>query len=365
MVLVNDGQADDVKYEDILGRMRQDKIGLSVVAMGDDIDTALMSKLARLGQGRYYATARIRDIPRVITQEAALAKRAALVEGQIQPQFQTSSPILRGIAPNTVPSLTGHIATTPKETAEVVLATDEGAPLLAQWRYGLGRVVAWTSDLSTHWTAAWLNWDQNTRFWEQMLRWAMGPPITRDFRVDITRAGNVARVRIEDIKDGRYVDLQPLKVTVVGPGGGSSEIDARQVAAGQYEASVVADTPGVYRVTVAEPSAPRNPGRSEDNGFVVPPVAEATSFVPNEQALRRIASETGGLFLGGRAADLYGGTRTSSASRWDPIWPPFMILALLAFVSDVAVRRLRPSTLRALLGRAAKSKGSWKDDDYL
>jgi hypothetical protein len=34
-----------------------------------------------------------------------------------------------------------------------------------------------------------------------------------------------------------------------------------------------------------------------------------------------------------------------------------VVLALVAFVLDVAVRRLRPSTLRALLGRAPTAKG--------
>jgi hypothetical protein len=315
-----------------------------------------MPKLARLAQGRYYFTEKIRELPRIITQEAALAKRAALVEGHIQPQFVTSSPILRGIAPNQLPSLTGHIATTPKDTAEVILSSDEGAPLLAQWHYGLGRSVAWTSDLGTRWTSSWLTWDQNTRYWEQMLRWAMGPPINRDFRVDVARTGNTARVTVEDIQDGRFSDLQPLTLTVVAPGGGSSQVDLRQVAAGQYEANVVADTPGAYAVTVTEPSAPRVQGRSESNGFVVPPVAETISFVANDQVLRRIASETGGLLLDKPGA-LYQGARTANATRWDPIWSIFAVLALLAFALDVAVRRLRPSTLRALFGRASTSKG--------
>jgi hypothetical protein len=50
---------------------------------------------------------------------------------------------------------------------------------------------------------------------------------------------------------------------------------------------------------------------------------------------------------------LYQGIRNADASRWDPIWQVFAVLALLAFVFDVAVRRLRPSTLRALFGRAS------------
>jgi hypothetical protein len=356
MVLVSDGRGTEVKYDDLMARMRQDRVGLSAVAIGDDADTDLMPKLARLAQGRYYFTEKIRELPRIITQEAALAKRAALVEGNILPQFLTSSPILRGIAPNSIPPLTGHIATTAKDTAEVILTSDEGAPLLAQWHYGLGRTVSWTSDLSARWTSSWLSWDQNTRFWEQLVRWAMGPPIDRDFRVDITRSGKEAQVSVEDVQDGRFKDLQPLKLTVTGPGGSSSEIGLRQVAAGRYAATVVADGPGAYAVTVAEPSAPRNPGRTESNGFVVPAVAENTSFVANEQTLRRIASETGGSLLD-RPGDLYNGARALNASRWDPIWTPFTILALLAFVLDVAVRRLRPSTLRALFGRASTSKG--------
>ena len=361
IVLVSDGRGTEVKYDDLMARMRQDKIGLSTVAIGDDADTDLMPKLARLAQGRYYFTEKIRELPRIMTQEAALAKRAALVEGRIQPQFLTASPILRGIAPNQLPGLTGHIATTAKDTAQVILASDEGAPLLAQWHYGLGRSVAWTSDLGTRWTSSWLGWDQNTRFWEQMLRWAMGPPINRDFRVDVTRTGNVAHVRVEDIQDGRFSDLQALTMTVNGPGGSSSAVDLRQVAAGQYEATVVADNPGAYEIKVAEPSAPRNPGRTESNGFAVPPVAETTSFVANEQVLRRISSETGGLVLDqqqSRPGELYQGVRTANASRWDPLWPFFVVLALLGFVLDVAVRRLRPSTLRALFGRNASPMSS-------
>jgi hypothetical protein len=85
-------------------------------------------------------------------------------------------------------------------------------------------------------------------------------------------------------------------------------------------------------------------------------VAETTSFVANEQALRRIASETGGRLLD-RPTDLYQADRAASAARWDPIWSIFVLLAMVAFVLDVAVRRLRPSTLRALLGRAPNPKG--------
>jgi Ca-activated chloride channel family protein len=348
MVLVDDGQAEDVRYDDLINKMKQDKIGLSIVSMGDDVDTDLMSKLARAGEGRFYQTARLRDIPRVITQEAALAKRAALVEATIHPQLLTPSPILRGIAPNSIPTLSGHIATTPKDAAEVVLTSDEGTPLLAQWHYGLGRVVAWTSDMGTRWTSDWSAWNQDTRFWEQMVRWAMGPPVDRDYKVDVARVGDEARVSLEDIRDGKFADNVSPTVTLTVPSGATSQATLRQVAAGEYSATITGNVPGAYEVDVAEPSGPRQPGRTETNGFVVPPVAETMSFVPDDQALRRIASDTGGQVLDSNTSDLYNGTRSATASRWDAVWQLFALLALVAFIADVAVRRLRPSTLRAL-----------------
>jgi Mg-chelatase subunit ChlD len=357
MVLVDDGQAEDVRYDDLLTKIRQDKIGLSIVSMGDDVDTTLMSKLARAGEGRFYQTARLRDIPRVITQEAALAKCAAVVEATIQPQLLTPSPILRGIAPSSIPTLSGHIATTPKDAAEVILSSDEGSPLLAQWHYGLGRVVAWTSDVGSRWTTNWARWDQDGRFWEQLVRWAMGPPIDRDFKVDVTRVGDEARVNLEDVRDGTFADSQTLTLTLTAPGDVKSQATLRQTAAGQYSATVVATMPGVYQIDVTEPSAARRPGRTETSGFIVPPVAETFSFVANEQALRRIASQTGGQLLDSNAGNMYAGQPSASVPRWDPLWAWFAVLALIACVADIAVRRLRPSTLRALLGRAPTSRG--------
>jgi len=177
-----------------------------------------------------------------------------------------------------------------------------------------------------------------------------GSAINRDFRVDVSRVGNVARVSVEDITDGRFADMQPLTLTLTAPGGSTSQAELRQVAGRQYEATVVADTPGVYQVTVAEPNQPRVPGRSDPMALSCSGT-ETASFVANEQSLRRIASETGGTLLDGQAPALYQGPRAATATRWIPIWSIFMVVGLLAFLLDVAVRRLRPSTLRALFGK--------------
>ena len=44
-------------------------------------------------------------------------------------------------------------------------------PLLAQWQYGLGRSVAWTSDATGRWAKAWLGWQGFSRFFSQAVAW--------------------------------------------------------------------------------------------------------------------------------------------------------------------------------------------------
>ncbi|MBW9235255.1 hypothetical protein JQK62_24205, partial [Leptospira santarosai] len=67
-------------------------------------------------------------------------------------------PIIRGDAAWTslfaegVPQLNAYIATTAKQTAAVVAESTKEDPVIAEWMYGLGRTIAYTSDSSGAWS---------------------------------------------------------------------------------------------------------------------------------------------------------------------------------------------------------------------
>jgi len=63
------------------------------------------------------------------------------------------------------PPLRGFVAMRAKASAETLLATTTGAPLLARWRRGAGVVMAWTSDLDGAWAADWVTWGGYAAFW--------------------------------------------------------------------------------------------------------------------------------------------------------------------------------------------------------
>ena len=60
--------------------------------------------------------------------------------------------VLRGIDADRLPPLTGLLPTAARRDADVSvpLATQDGRPVLALWRIGLGKAAVWTSDLRVH-----------------------------------------------------------------------------------------------------------------------------------------------------------------------------------------------------------------------
>lgn len=76
-------------------------------------------------------------------------------------------------------SITGYNQVTPKAGAERLVITVTGQPVLTIWRFGLGRVAAFTTDNggseATRWASALYN-GSNTRLISGMTNWAIGNP---------------------------------------------------------------------------------------------------------------------------------------------------------------------------------------------
>src|SRR5204863_9891155 len=84
-----------------------------------------------------------------------------------------ASPILKGLDADSLPSLLGYNGSTLKPTAEQIIKSPAGDPILAQWQYGLGRSVAWTPDVKGRWATDWVKWPRFSQFAGQMVGWAM------------------------------------------------------------------------------------------------------------------------------------------------------------------------------------------------
>ena len=86
----------------------------------------------------------------------------------------TGHPLLEGLPIDTTPVLYGYDIVFPKDGSDLVLETSDGAALFVCWRYGEGRSVVFSSDISWLWGAGLKNWLYYETFVANILKWAAG-----------------------------------------------------------------------------------------------------------------------------------------------------------------------------------------------
>ena len=103
-----------------------------------------------------------------------------------------------------LPQLLGYNGTTAKPAAQTVLVTARDDPLLAQWQYGLGRSVAWTSDSTGRWAKDWLGWHGFSRFFSQLVGWTFPGEETGGIEATLRRPTAARRpLHVESVDRGR------------------------------------------------------------------------------------------------------------------------------------------------------------------
>lgn len=348
ILLMTDGQSEGGDYQGLVKKMQANNITLSTVAIGADADTALLKSLADAGKGRYYYTEDGNALPQIFVHESHLAARSYIIERPFTPQRVSPSPVLDGLGG--LPALQGYVGTSPKPNGQIVLVSDAGDPVLAQWQYGLGRVVAWTSDAKGQWAKDWVAWQDFPRFWAQAVRWSTGAEAGNALQSQIALEGGVARVTVDaGAPDGSYLNNLSVNGLIVAPSLLTSTVQLRQSAAGRYEGRFPLTEQGAYLLNIQ--AAGQGMGNmSQTLGVIAPYSPEYRGDQSDNGLLSRIASLTGGrvLTLDRPGAPFEHDLRAASVSA--DLWPLLLLIAILLLPLDVGVRRVAVS--RADLERA-------------
>ena len=343
LVLLTDGlDNSNERYEPIINGLQAAGVTLSTIGIGSDADKDLLTLLAKLGQGRYYFTEQPQNIPKIMFRELDLALKEATVEGQVRPHILSESPLLRGLAPQDIPLLGGYDITTSKPDAVLALVSDKGDPLLAHWNYGLGRVVAFTSDVNVDWAAEWLRWNDFPSFWSDAVRWSMSSPVNRQLQPSVTIAqdasgNNVAHLSAESLNpDSSFNDLANITAALRTPSGVVTNTLLEQTAPGRYEADVPLAQTGSYQAIFQRDG---DNSISETAGFTVQPGEELLHAGSNDTLLQKIAGARG--YLGDDpAAALDRKGLAGAAPQLQPLWEYFVAPALVLLLASVALRRI-------------------------
>ena len=257
-------------------------------------------------------------------------------EESFQPTVVKDVEAFTGIDFPNAPPLLGYVATIAKETSEVLLEAEEEMPLLARWQYGLGKTVAFTSDVKNRWAAEWLTWDGYGKFWPQMVRETMRRRDDENIDLRIEKEDDEAHIVITAFDDeGGFRNELDSQVRVVDPRQNTSVSRCSPIGARDLRGPLPSSTSAV-------------PSRSASLGmkpawsapFPTPIRRSTTSSLPTWDLLQRSRCRDRWR-VRSRERPTSSRPRDRAPPRPIPLWPYLAFVALLLYLTDLLLRRVR------------------------
>jgi uncharacterized membrane protein len=338
IIIISDGDPAPPK-QSLANRIRDEGISVSTVAIaphgGQSVQT--MEALAFWGGGTFYYPKSSSQLPRIFIKEASLVRRSLISEKTFVPVSRQYSEILTGLT--ATPPLHGHVVTTIKDLATDALATDDDDPVLAHWRYGLGKAVAFTSDAKNKWASDWISWNEYAKFWAQAIRWSMRETSSSNYQVQTSIEGGKGTIVIDAMdSQGNFENFLDFQGNVIAPDFESIPLEVRQVAPGRYQATFPATKVGSYMLSLAT---------GKDNNPQLITGGAALSYSPeyqvsrsNDALLQTLAEESGGQIV--ESPPDYNPFLHNLPTGLKPrnLWPLLAMLGLLLLPIDIFVRRV-------------------------
>ncbi len=346
VIVISDGDPSPPSGQ-LLGKLKQ--AGITCTGVGifphSPADVNSLRRIAQLTGGRFYNVKNPSQLPQIFIKEAQVVRRALIVEETFTPQISYSlNEITQGLSVP-LPDLDGYVLTGPKPgLSQIILNSDQGDPVLATCQSGLGRCLVFTSSIDSRWGSKWLGWSKAKNFWEQALLWSAKSAQTGDCEILTDVNGRDVTVNIEAIDpEGRFQSLSNIDAQVISPDISAKNMQLTQTGPGQYLGRFQADSPGNYILNLryqklgedAQPQISQTP-------ITVPFAPEYRDLSDNFPLLQQVSTITGGRILSEdpEQADIFSAAGVKFPETHLPINQPLMLIWLVVFLLDVAVRRI-------------------------
>lgn len=333
IILLTDGQGEGQGFDELVSKIKKDDITVSTVAVGSDSDVELLQRIAKNGGGRFYFTDESTSIPKIFAKETFLASKAYINNREFTPVIESSHVIINDVVSEGLPNLLGYVGVAPKNNARVILKSDEDDPILTVWHYGLGKTIAWNSDINGKWSAKYISWGNNIKLWQNIINWSIEDYKSEGGTLETSIAGNKGNI-VFSLSD-KSENLESDAV-IIGPDMQRQEIKLSSASLGKFTGSFDLKSTGNYMVNI----------RQYKNGEVVNSVTSGLimQYSPEYKInnkfslLENLISEINGKYIK-TSDEVFKGNIESAFGKTDmSIF--LIILLLIIFTLDIALRRL-------------------------
>lgn len=338
VIVLSDGHSTPGDWYGIANSMHSERITISTVGIGSGADMNMLGDLAKWGGGREYFTQDPYNVPQIFAKETVTASKSAIIDQPFIPQRIKPTQVLSGIDLDLAPFLLGYVATQPRPTAEIFLVSDRGDPVMASWQYGLGKVVAFTSDAKARWASDWLEWPGYGKFWTQLVRDTMRKTTLSNFQAEITKDKGIAHLAIDALSEnGEFLNELDSDISLIGPDLKKKNLAISQTAPGKYELEFPTKEIGPYFLNIMQKQS-GDIVNTQVTGTVVSYPEEYLVSNANEPLLTQLSSVSGGKYSI-TAEDAFRPPENPVVLRIH-LWRPLLIAALFLLLIDIALRRI-------------------------
>jgi Ca-activated chloride channel family protein len=340
IIVLTDGKLPDAgpKYLGTLKQLRMLGITVSTVMVGGDVDDGFLTQMAELGGGAFYQTSDPSNLPKIFMSDVRIAG------GERTMKEEPSLTVRHGPDPivstmiRSFPNVRGLVQTERRESAntELVVSDQEGTyPLLASWKVGEGRSIAFTSDANGRWSSQWMRWDQIQAFWSDLIDSARPKKIGKESAIpfDIRSWVEGGEVVI-DLTLFEDIGSSSVSASISTPGGATRSVSFTPVRRGHYQARLDRAMAGTYKTTVSIDDATLPEVAWTLSGELF---GEVSHRKPNLSLLSEIALRTGGK-LDPTPEDVRPYLKQIATRR--PYSHELLVLALLFLFLEVGIRAL-------------------------
>src|SRR5690606_14267382 len=279
----------------------------------------------------------VNDLPSILTREISRFTAEAVSEDTVTATWRDRGADFLQAFPTAPPPLLGYVKSSEKPGATVHLAIADDVPLLASWRYGLGRVAALASHGAGPWVATWMSDPEYPAWWAQVVRSTLPATPNPGLTLHVARDRDYARITVEALNsEGEPLSGLELMARVADPAGGEMPVRLMEGEPGVYRGEFIADRAGSYTVAVSPPAGA---------GETIQEPAEARLYVgypaiysaesSGADLLRAVAAASGGRVLS--EDDPVFTDPVPLRWVWRPAWPLWSLLAIAFFMVDLVI----------------------------
>ena len=333
ILAITDAQVEDADYDAIVRQMAEEGVTVSTVLPGLGEDDPILSRMARIGGGRFYAVPGPFNLSEINFRKPDETRLPLYKTGPYPVAARTGSGWWGEVDMQGLPAVSAYVEVQNRQGADVLLETEDSAhPVLSSWRVGLGRVTALMTEPVGPGTDGWQNWTDYGRLLSRVMRRTAADGRTFDYQ--LLRQGE--RLYVDALRNGPG-DVRPVLQVVDGNGASSDgsqpslgDLSFREMAPGWFRAELVASASDDVRLL--SPATNRH--------LIATTALSAENQVDPWQGLdlERLAAVTGGAVLS--RGDASSGIPVSAgALSIRKLWPWLVLLALLVYLGELLYRR--------------------------